>query len=418
MSTRIMKWVGSVGLALVLALSVTGLTFAAPSSSQNPAGSQDANMVRGTVQAVGSNSLTVLAVGGQTTTVTWDDSTLCVIWGTGTTATDNQPACARIQVGDAVKAVGDRAGDTLKANRIFAGTSAPGQSRSRVSGTVQALGTNTLTILSVAGQTVTVAWNSSTICLIVGKGAVDNQSACADIQVGDHIRALGQMIGDTFNASRIVDHVPGASSRSQGRVLGTVQAVNTSANSLTVVDDSGATMTVAWADQTVCSFVGRGNPPTQGACSMIQAGDHVMAVGMLNGSTLTATRIAVHIAPGPRTTSPNGQPQTTSPNGQTTGPSGQPRSQGRVLGTVQAVNTSANSLTVVDDSGATMTVAWADQTVCSFVGRGNPPTQGACSMIQAGDHVMAVGMLNGSTLTATRIAVHIAPGPRTTSPNK
>jgi len=378
-------------------------------------------MVRGTVQAVGSNSLTVLAVGGQTTTVTWDDSTLCVIWGTGTTATDNQPACARIQVGDAVKAVGDRAGDTLKANRIFASTSAPGQSRSRVSGTVQAVGSNTLTILSVAGQTVTVAWNSSTVCLIVGKGAVDNQSACADIQVGDHIRALGQMVGNvanTFNASRIVDHVPGVRSRSYGRVLGTVQAVNTSANSLTVVDDKGATMTVAWTDQTTCRFVGKGNPQTQWSCSSIEVGDHVMASGELNGSTLTATRIAVHLAPGPQTASPNGQPQATSPNNQATTPGGQPRSHGRVLGTVQAINASANSLTVVDDSGATMTVIWADQTACTFVGKGNPQTQGACSMIQVGDHVMASGELNGSTLTATRIAVHTAPEPRTTSPNK
>jgi len=301
MLTRTMQWLGRAGLALALTLSLTGFTFAAPSSPQTSSATADVNIVRGTVQAVGSNSLTVLAIGGQTTTVVWNDQTLCVIWGIGATAADSQPACARIQVGDFVRAIGDRAGDTLNARRIFAST-APLHDRDRVSGTVQAVGDHTLTLLTVAGETLTVAWNNSTVCLIVGRGAEDSRSACADIQVGDHIRAIGERVGSIFNANRIVAHVP-SQERGRGRVLGTVQAV--SGTSLTVAKPDSGTMTVVWADKTVCMFVGRGNPRTQGACSLIQVGDHVMAVGMLNGNTLTATRIAVHTAPGPRTTSPN-----------------------------------------------------------------------------------------------------------------
>lgn len=74
--------------------------------------------VRGVVQAVGDHTLAVQTPGGEIVTVTWNDETRCVIRGRG--AEDSRSACERIQVGDHVKATGQRDGNTLNARRIVA----------------------------------------------------------------------------------------------------------------------------------------------------------------------------------------------------------------------------------------------------------------------------------------------------------
>ena len=84
--------------------------------------------VRGTVQAVGDHSLTVMTASGNTVTVMWDVNTECTI-GDRSSGEDRPHAsvCGRIQVGDFVKAEGQRMSSALNAREIKAGVLRTGQ---------------------------------------------------------------------------------------------------------------------------------------------------------------------------------------------------------------------------------------------------------------------------------------------------
>jgi hypothetical protein len=203
MLTRTKKWLISGVLGLGLVLSLAGFTYAAPPAQEGTTPEHRAR-IRGIVQEVGDQALTVQTLAGETVTVAWNDETVCVIRGRGDAG--SQSACERIQVNDLVKAFGQRSGNTLNARRIAAFV--PPEDLGRVRGTVQAVGDHSLTVLTPGGETVTVAWGDETRCVIRGRGAADTQSACERIQVGDHVRAIGQREGNTLNARRIVARVP------------------------------------------------------------------------------------------------------------------------------------------------------------------------------------------------------------------
>jgi hypothetical protein len=75
-------------------------------------------LLRGTVTATGDHSLTVQTLRGESVTVTWSDTTTCVIRGNGDGA--DSSACSRIQTGDHVAAAGEFDGTTLNAHHIWA----------------------------------------------------------------------------------------------------------------------------------------------------------------------------------------------------------------------------------------------------------------------------------------------------------
>jgi hypothetical protein len=203
MFTRTKKWL-LIGL-LGLVLGLTGFTYSA-SPAQEGTTPEHYNRVRGIVREVGDHSLGVETLAGQTVTVTWNEQTVCIIRGSG--VEDSSSACERIEVGDLVRAFGQRNGNTLNARRIAA--FAPPQGAGGVRGTVQAVGDHSLEVLALSGETVTVNWDEDTRCIIRGRGDAESTSACERIAVGDHVRAIGLREGNTLDARRIVACVPGA----------------------------------------------------------------------------------------------------------------------------------------------------------------------------------------------------------------
>lgn len=145
-----------------------------------------------------------------------------------------------------------------------------------VTGQVKSISGSTLTIERGQGPQLQVLTDAQT--KFVSK---DNANlTLADIQVGDAITARGQW----QNGQLLAKHVLLMPDRAGGMVT------SITGTTLAITKLDGSALSVATTSST--KFVTKDNPNAQFAD--IKVGDVIEAVGTLNGSTLTATRVSFH----------------------------------------------------------------------------------------------------------------------------
>jgi len=229
--------------------------------------------VSGKVTAVGTSSLTVSTTNGDMT-VNVDSNT--VIREKGQVI-----QLSAVNVGDQVEAVGTSVdAHTILAQRINVEVPETEAGEVEVQGTVQTVGTSSLTV-STSNGTMTVNVDSNTV--IRKQGTTIQLS---DVKVGDKIEAVGTSIDPTTILAKTINVESPETETEDVEVEGTVKAVGTS--SLTVTTSKGDE-TVNVDSKTVIT-----KDDTKIQLSDINVGDKVQAEGTkVDATTMLAKKIEV-----------------------------------------------------------------------------------------------------------------------------
>ena len=234
-----------------------------------------------------------------------------------------------------------------------------GDHRERVVGLVTGEHGQTLVLRTRQGE-VDVHWSPDTECLIGGAAA-----DCDAIEPGMLVGAAGSYSGGSgqFQADVIKARVR---AHDLAKIAGVVQSE--SGQTLVVETRDGTIVNVEWTDETTCR-----TRENRIDCDRLEPGNRIVAAGRLDGSTLQARVIGVHV--------PAEQPELA-----------------RVRGVVTANH---GQVLAVDTRDGTANVHFDAETVCQ--------TRDAridCSSIEEGSRVLAVGEeLGDHNLQAKRIFV-------------
>ena len=182
---------GLAGIVLAGTLLATagGVAFAAPERSERA-------RVAGVVQEEHGHTLVVRTRGGETVDVHWSDQTHCRVEGAG----DN---CEAIEPGYGVVAVGRQLGNDNFQAKGIAAKPLVHQQRERIAGLVRAEHDHTLEVRTRDAGLVHVHWSDETTCRIA-----QAEADCEAIEPGYHVLAIGQRLGDSFEA-KVIAAKPG-----------------------------------------------------------------------------------------------------------------------------------------------------------------------------------------------------------------
>ena len=156
---------------------------------------------------------TVASVGGTSFTVTTHQGTKVTVDVSGTTTyldpAVTSPSLADVKVGDHVAVFGTDSANTVTAAKVAiggpGGDGGPGGhpdfggTPPAAFGTVASVGTNTFTLTSPDGTTVTVDVGSSTTYTEFGK----TSASIADVTVGAHVAVFGTNANNTVTATKV-----------------------------------------------------------------------------------------------------------------------------------------------------------------------------------------------------------------------
>ncbi len=191
MSKIILYRVMAIVLAVVLALGVTGAAFAAPETQEG---------TDSRVRAAGE----VLSLADPDFVMRTRDGRVVNVHTTGSTQWANLAGFGDLRAGMRVGVAGVLQGNgTINADKVGV------RPIFRLRGVVTGTGDHTLTVVTLAGRTVTVVWDAGTRCVIFGRGdSAESNSACERIQTGDRVAAGGERDGSTLLANWIAARVP------------------------------------------------------------------------------------------------------------------------------------------------------------------------------------------------------------------
>ncbi len=292
------------GLALGLAAggsAVAGATTSgssganSTSTGQPPTGGMPPNggsppAVVGTVATVGSNSFTVKAKDGSTVTVDVSSST------TYRDRDVTSPTLANVTVGEMVAAFGTETSNTVTATSVDiggpggpGGHGGPGGSPPAAVGTVATVGSNSFTIKTKDGTTVTVDVSSSTTY----RDRDVTSPTLANVTVGEMVAAFGTETSNTVTATSVDIGGPGGPGGHGGpggsppAAVGTVATVGS--NSFTIKTKDGTTVTVDVSSSTTY----RDRDVTSPTLANVTVGEMVAAFGTETSNTVTATSVDI-----------------------------------------------------------------------------------------------------------------------------
>ena len=227
---------------------------------------------------------------------------------------------------------------------------------------------------------------NSKLWAAVGAAVITGGTAGGVVIAGSGASTLGgSSIGQLSASYRTVSgsHIPRSSRRSRHwrafaapAVVGTVQSVDTAANSFTVKDSSGTTFTVDVSAST--TFIRR--RVTSPGLSSISVNTKVAVLGTTSSNTVTATTVVI----------------------------GGARAHGiwfgvapAVVGMVQSVDSSANSFTVKSPSGTVFTIDVSPSTTYVDPGITSP----GLSDVTVNAKVAVVGTTSSNTVAATKVVI-------------
>jgi RNase P/RNase MRP subunit p29 len=228
----------------------------------------------------------------------------------------------------------------------------------RVAGIVTGERGQTLVLRTRHGE-VDVHWTPDTECSIGGAAAT-----CDSIESGMLMAALGSYAGGSGQFQADVIH---ARERPHDLVRVRGEILSESGQTL-VVETADGVVNVVWSDETACR-----TRKNRIDCERLEPGNRILAVGRMDGSTMQARAIGLHV--------PAERPELARVRGEVTANHGQ----------VMAVET----------RDGTVNVHFNADTVCQ-----TRAGQIDCSSVEVGSHILAVGEeLGGQNLQAKRVFV-------------
>lgn len=252
-----------------------------------------------------------------------------------------------------------------------------GKRQHGVSGVVASISGTTIT-LTVKATSTPDTIDASSAKLMGGIPGIS--LPLSDIQVGDKISVMGTVSGTTITAKTISDRSLMGRNIFKGKVTvvnGSLITISGMKDATTTIDGSSATITK-----------GMGKNATSTTIGAIAVGDHLVAIGTLSGSTVTATAIY-------DSAKMMKKPELDGKEGWGKGGMMKPAAMGKVSGI------SGSILTITGMKGVTSTVDATSATVTK--GFGPTATSSTVSAIQVGDYISAQGTVSGTTITATTI---------------
>ncbi len=260
----------------------------------------------GTVASVGTNTFTLTTHDG--TTVTVDVSSTTTYLDRGVTS----PTLSDVKVGDHVAVVGTDSSNTVTATKVaIGGPNGPGGhggpggpgghdgfggTPPTAMGTVASVGTDTFTLTTHDGTTVTVDVSSATTYLDQGV----TSPTLSDVKVGDHVAVFGTDSSNTVTATKVAIGGPGGHDGhgpfggTPPAAMGTVASIGT--NTFTLSTRDGTTVTVDVGSSTTYAEFG----VNSASISDVKVGTHVAVFGTDSSNTVTATKVGI--------ANPNGGP--------------------------------------------------------------------------------------------------------------
>ena len=163
-------------------------------------------------------------------------------------------------------------------------------------GTVASVGTNTFTLTTHDGTTVTVDVSSATTYLDQGV----TSPTLSDVKVGDHVAVFGTDSSNTVTATKVAIGGPGGHDGhgpfggTPPAAMGTVASIGT--NTFTLSTRDGTTVTVDVGSSTTYAEFG----VNSASISDVKVGTHVAVFGTDSSNTVTATKVGI--------ANPNGGP--------------------------------------------------------------------------------------------------------------
>jgi preprotein translocase subunit YajC len=161
----------------------------------------------GTVKSVGDNTFTLTTADGSTVTVDVGSSTTYVDPGV------SSPTFANVTVGEHVAVMGTKSANTVTATNVLIGLppgggkafgpGGPGGPPAAV-GTVKSVGSDSFTLTTSDGSTVTVHVSSSTKYMDPGVSS----PSLANVTVGEHVAVIGTESSNTVTATSVLIGVP------------------------------------------------------------------------------------------------------------------------------------------------------------------------------------------------------------------
>ncbi len=243
-----------------------------------------------------------------------------------------------------------------------------------VSGKVTAVGTNTLTVLTADGKSVTVKTSSSTKVEILATGA---SGSLSDIVVGSQVEVHGPQNQDGSVTAEVIILLP-AGDELHGRVT----AIND--KTITIQAPGGTSSTIVTTTSTTFR-------KGQDAASLsdVAVGQELRAFGALQtDGSLTATLVLIHEGPG----------------GSDHGPGG-PGGPGGVSGKVTAVGT--DTLTVLTADSKSVAVTTSSSTKVEILDTG---ASGSLSDIVVGSQVEVHGPQNQDGSVTAEVIILLPAG--------
>jgi hypothetical protein len=242
--------IGLVAAFAVIAASPAGAKKGKPGAA---AAAAKKHGLRGLVQAVGSDSVTLKAKKGDPVTVQVNADTKIVVNGKAGSLSD-------IQVGYIAEVRGEK-GEPAKAIRAHEAP-APG---TLVVGNVSAVGSDSITLTKKDGSSITIAVNADTKILVDGKAG-----ALSDIETGYGAYVRRASADGPAVLIRAYEKKQGEGGRKL-LVRGVVDSVGS--DSITLKGHGDATLTIAVSSSTVIRVAG-----AAGSLSDIKAGDHALVL--------------------------------------------------------------------------------------------------------------------------------------------
>lgn len=264
---------------------------------------------------------------------------------------------------------------------------------------------NTFTVTDDSGKTLTVDVSSSTTYVDPSLSS----PTFADVKTGDFVAVIGTTASNTVTATKVYvspagdgpgggpgwgGRGPGGAGGTPPAVAGKVASVDTTGDTFTVTDRAGKTVTVDVTSSTTYIDPSASSP----TFAEVKTGDYVAVTGTTASSTVTATKVYIDTGSehGPGGGGPGGW------GGR--GPGGSDGTPLAAAGKVASVGTTADTFTVTERGGGTVTVdvsattTYVDQAV-------NSPT---FADVKTGDWVAVVGTTASNTVTATKVFVGTA----------
>ena len=279
-----------------------------------------------------------------------------------------------------------------------------------VVGTVTAINGTTLSVSSKnersfpffngpkdATSTVTIyTVNAANASITNGPGANAATTTLSSVKVGDKLIVRGTIDGTAIAAASIADlgvtPTPPVQP-AKAFIFGTISAINGS--SLTVSGKTfGASATTTYTvDASSAKFwkIGDGFKPSGENLSNVTVGDHVLIIGTLSGTSITASSVI----DGTFTKKPHpSEKKNDSDKGSVKG------TVSGILGTTLTVNAAASKKT--ENAAATYSVDASNAKIYAGA-KGDEHTQASLANVETGDSIKARGTVNGTNVAATLI---------------